>query len=79
MCGLPAAKAEQYTPVVMFNVLGDLLLTDGFDWSSINLAECHVHMYGKAEARIGRKMGHINFVGEDVGQLLSRVGALKPG
>jgi hypothetical protein len=24
-------------------------------------------------------MGHINFVGEDVGQLLSRVGALKPG
>ena len=79
LCGLPAAKAEQYTPVVMFNVLGDLLLTDGFDWSSINLAECHVHMYGKAEARIGRKMGHINFVGEDVGQLLSRVGALKPG
>lgn len=77
LCGLPAATVALYTPVVMLNILGDLLLKEGFDWSSINLAECHLHMYGKAEARIGRKMGHINWCGDDVDELLEKVLVLR--
>ena len=77
LCGLPAASIELYQPAVMLNIMGDLLLAEGFEWSSINTADCHLHMYGKAEARTGRKMGHINFVGEDVDQLLDRVGTLR--
>lgn len=77
LCGLPAATVELYQPAVMLNILGDLLLKEGFDWSSIDSSQCHLHMYGKAEARVGRKMGHINFVGEDVDQLLEGVATLQ--
>lgn len=77
LCGLPAAGVELYRPAVMLNILGDMLLADGFDWSSVNTAECHLHMYGKSESRSGRKMGHINFVGEDVDQLLEVVAGLQ--
>ena len=79
LCGLPAASVKLYQPAVMLNVLGDMLLADGFDWSVINTADCHLHMYGKAEARIGRKMGHINFVGEDIDHLLQKAGTLQRG
>jgi len=78
LCGLPAAKVELYRPAVMLNILGDMILADSFDWSVVNAAHCHLHMYGKAQARIGRKMGHINFVGADVDQLLGIAGALRP-
>ena len=77
LCGLPAAAIELYRPAVMLNILGDLLLAEGFDWNTIHSVDCHLHMYGKAEARAGRKMGHVNFVGEDVDQLLDSVGALR--
>lgn len=77
LCGLPAASVELYQPAVMLNILGDMLLRDGFEWSSVNSAECHMHMYGKTEARIGRKMGHINFVGKDIEQLLRSVEVLQ--
>jgi 5-(carboxyamino)imidazole ribonucleotide synthase len=57
ICGLPlgdtalAAKA-----VEMRNVIGD----DANDWAAIlSDAANHLHLYGKGEARPGRKMGHV--------------------
>lgn len=74
LAGLPVAKVIQHQPAVMYNVLGDLMLKENFQWQSLQqLANSHVHVYGKAEARAGRKMGHVNLVGGEVEALLAGV------
>jgi len=55
--GLPLGPVEVRFPTVMQNLIGD----DVEQWKSI-VAEpnAKLHLYGKAEARPGRKMGHVN-------------------
>jgi len=68
MCGLSPGDTRLMSPVVMVNMLGDLWLPrwgDIFAQSNIKL-----HLYGKTEARPGRKMGHFNVLAEDVGSAL---------
>lgn len=59
VCGLPLGSPEQRFEAEMENLIGD----DVLRWPQI-LAErnAHLHLYGKAEARPGRKMGHVNRV-----------------
>ena len=64
MCGLTPGDTRLMSPVVMVNMLGDLWLpkwSDIFAQNNIKL-----HLYGKTEARPGRKMGHFNVLAEDV-------------
>ena len=64
MCGLRPGDTRLMSPVVMVNMLGDLWLpqwTEIFSQNNIKL-----HLYGKTEARPGRKMGHFNVLAEDV-------------
>ena len=78
LCGLPAATVRQHTPAVMLNILGDLLLAKDFDWPRImQMTGSHLHLYGKSEARAGRKMGHINFTGDDQAALIDAVDRVK--
>ncbi len=64
MCGLIPGDTRLITPVVMVNMLGDLWPPD---WSVIlDQDNIKLHLYGKAEARSGRKMGHFNVLAEDV-------------
>jgi 5-(carboxyamino)imidazole ribonucleotide synthase len=37
----------------------------------------HLHLYGKREARAGRKMGHLTMVGDDTDSVLARARALR--
>lgn len=68
MCGLGAGDTRLVSPVVMVNMLGDLWEPD---WSSLlNHPEVKLHLYGKKEARPGRKMGHFNVLASDVEQAL---------
>ncbi len=64
MCGLTPGDTRLMSSVVMVNMLGDLWLPD---WSEI-FAQNNIklHLYGKTEARGGRKMGHFNVLSEDV-------------
>jgi 5-(carboxyamino)imidazole ribonucleotide synthase len=80
MCGLPPLDLALRSPVVMLNLLGDVILRDNFSWQPL-LADsrCHVHVYGKASARAGRKMAHVNYTGESVADLLSAVAEFKAG
>lgn len=78
VCGLPAGSSDLHTPVAMWNLLGDIWPEDAEpDWAAI--LECELaklHLYGKTEARPGRKMGHINCLGEtldDAKALLDKV------
>ena len=57
ICGLPLGDcALAAKGVVMDNLIGD----DAHDWHQILSDPCnHLHLYGKAAVRPGRKMGHV--------------------
>jgi 5-(carboxyamino)imidazole ribonucleotide synthase len=60
ICGLPLGATDLAGDrVVMHNLIGE----EADDWASI-LADpgAHLHLYGKGEARPGRKMGHVTRV-----------------
>ena len=68
VCGLPLGDTGYHRPAAMANLLGDLWSgADGQppDWAAV-LAEPRVklHLYGKTEARRGRKMGHLTTLAE---------------
>ena len=57
ICGWPLGSARRHSDVVMTNLLGD----DADSWAKLAAEpDTAIHLYGKAEARRGRKMGHIN-------------------
>jgi 5-(carboxyamino)imidazole ribonucleotide synthase len=70
LAGLPLVAPRQHSDAVMLNLLGDLWFTQGREqappWAAVlALPGAHLHLYGKAQARPGRKMGHLTFTGAD--------------
>jgi 5-(carboxyamino)imidazole ribonucleotide synthase len=61
ICGLPLGSSEQRRPAAMANLLGDAWeALGGPDWAGLlSLPEVKLHLYGKADPRPGRKMGHL--------------------
>jgi 5-(carboxyamino)imidazole ribonucleotide synthase len=60
ICGLSLGDAAQIKPAAMVNILGDLWLEGEPDWAAaLAIPDVKLHLYGKTEARPGRKMGHI--------------------
>ena len=79
MAGLPLGDTTQLAPAVMLNLLGDLWFagdpTDAVepDWASVlAVPGAKLHLYGKTEARRGRKMGHITCLAPSVDEALAR-------
>ena len=72
MAGLPLPEARQHSPAIMLNLLGDVWFDAHGqartpDWQAVlGLPGTHLHLYGKLDARPGRKMGHLNITGADV-------------
>jgi 5-(carboxyamino)imidazole ribonucleotide synthase len=60
LCSLPLGDPSLHTPSVMVNLLGDLWNSGEPKWQCVlKHAGAHLHLYGKREARPGRKMGHV--------------------
>jgi 5-(carboxyamino)imidazole ribonucleotide synthase len=73
LCGLPLTQPRQHSPAIMLNLLGDA-------WFAANAAQAktpawdqilalpgaHLHLYGKKDAKKGRKMGHLTITGSTV-------------
>ena len=60
ICGLPLGSSELLQPAAMANLLGDLWSSGTPDWAAaLRCPEVKLHLYGKASARPGRKMGHL--------------------
>lgn len=60
LCGLPLGDPSQHTPAVMVNLLGDIWRDGEPRWEAVLCHPgAHLHLYGKREARPGRKMGHV--------------------
>ncbi len=71
MAGLPLRPVRLHSAAAMLNVLGDLWVANGLlrepDWASaLSVPGTRLHLYGKTEARAGRKMGHLNITGPDL-------------
>jgi 5-(carboxyamino)imidazole ribonucleotide synthase len=59
VCGLPLGDPRLLTPVIMRNLLGEVWSYGTPEWPSLlTLPGLRLHLYGKSEARPGRKMGH---------------------
>lgn len=60
ICGLPLGSTEYLRPGAMANLLGDLWADGEPDWAAAcAFPNVKLHLYGKLEARPGRKMGHL--------------------
>lgn len=60
ICGLPLGSVEQLRPAAMSNLLGDLWSAGEPNWNAVTRwPSAKLHLYGKAAAKPGRKMGHI--------------------
>ena len=60
LCGLPLGDTRLLSPVVMVNLLGDVWQPQPSWEVLLDRPGVQLHLYGKAEARPGRKMGHYN-------------------
>ena len=62
--GLELGDVTQHSTAVMQNLLGDLWATGEPDWAAMTAQPgAHLHLYGKAEPRPARKMGHLTITG----------------
>jgi len=78
ICGLPLGSTELKAPAAMANLLGDLWAGGEPDWAAaLGDSNVKLHLYGKAEARAGRKMGHLNVTGETTGDAAGRARAAR--
>lgn len=70
MTGLPLGSSRQHSPAVMVNILGDIWPVDDKmqmqaepAWQqAFNNTQLKMHLYGKQQARPGRKMGHFTVI-----------------
>lgn len=76
IAGYPLGSTElRSLAAVMVNMLGDDWIKAGGEINLpalLSVENCHVHIYGKKEARVGRKMGHFTVLAENSEQAISR-------
>jgi 5-(carboxyamino)imidazole ribonucleotide synthase len=59
VCGLPVGKAGRHSDARMINLIGqDVDMAESY----LSQPDACIHLYGKTEARPGRKMGHVNLL-----------------
>jgi 5-(carboxyamino)imidazole ribonucleotide synthase len=81
LAGMPLASTAQLVPAVMLNLLGDIWFRGGNrvepPWHEVlAVSGAKLHLYGKREPRIGRKMGHVTCLGASVADALERAVAV---
>jgi 5-(carboxyamino)imidazole ribonucleotide synthase len=83
LAGLPLGDPRLHESAVMVNLLGDVWFDAAGaqrepDWAAVlRQPQAKLHLYGKAEARRGRKMGHVTCVGATIGEALGAARAIK--
>jgi 5-(carboxyamino)imidazole ribonucleotide synthase len=74
VCGLPLGSTQQHRPAAMANLLGDLWQSGPPRWdAALALDEVKLHLYGKQDARPGRKMGHLTALADTADEAARRV------
>lgn len=74
VCGLPLGATDLHAPAAMANLLGHLWEKGEPDWNrALEDPFVKLHLYGKAEARSGRKMGHLAATATTTAEAVARV------
>jgi 5-(carboxyamino)imidazole ribonucleotide synthase len=74
LCHLPLGAVEVVRPSAIHNLLGDLWSGGAPDFAAaLAVPGVRLHLYGKREARPGRKMGHLSADGDSAEEALERV------
>ncbi|BDH63284.1 phosphoribosylaminoimidazole carboxylase [Ureibacillus massiliensis 4400831 = CIP 108448 = CCUG 49529] len=71
VCGWPLRKPKLMKPSIMVNVLGQHVVP--LSNSISKYPEWSVHLYGKAEAKVNRKMGHVTIMTDNVKETLEQI------
>jgi 5-(carboxyamino)imidazole ribonucleotide synthase len=67
VCGLPLGSTEFLKPCAMVNLLGDIWENGEPNFAkALEIPNVKLNLYGKAEARKGRKMGHLTALADSV-------------
>lgn len=78
VCGLPLGNTDSLRPAAMANLLGDAWTNGEPDWpAAAAFRDVKIHLYGKADPKAGRKMGHLTAFGSSVDEALGRVRAAR--
>ena len=78
LCGLPLGETALHCPAVMVNLLGDLWAGGEPRWELVlRHPRAKLHLYGKSEARPGRKMGHYTVLDDSADVALAKAEEIK--
>ncbi len=78
VCGLPLGSTELLRPIVMVNILGDTWKDGEPNWAAIlQHPNAKLHLYGKAEAKPARKMGHFTVSADTIEKAFTEAQRLK--
>jgi len=79
LVGMPLGSTAMTHPaVVMLNLLGDRWAHGDPNFAlAASDSAAHLHLYGKSEAKPGRKMGHLTVVGNEMSQVLTHARQLR--
>jgi 5-(carboxyamino)imidazole ribonucleotide synthase len=85
LADLPFGDTRQHEPAVMVNLLGDIWFEASGDaaprepdWTCVlKHPQAKLHLYGKSEARRGRKMGHVTCLAVTLDDALATARAIK--
>ncbi|MGE7949899.1 5-(carboxyamino)imidazole ribonucleotide synthase [Lysinibacillus sp. NPDC093688] len=71
VCGWPLRKPQLWAPSIMINVLGQHVMP--LSNSIAKYPEWSIHLYGKAEAKVNRKMGHVTIMTKNLEETLQQI------
>jgi 5-(carboxyamino)imidazole ribonucleotide synthase len=71
VCGWPLRKPQLWAPSIMVNVLGQHVMP--LSNSIAKYPEWSIHLYGKAEAKVNRKMGHVTIMTKNLEETLQQI------
>ncbi len=78
VCGLPLGSTESLRPAAMANLLGDAWAGGEPNWAAAAaFPDVKIHLYGKAAAKPGRKMGHLTAFGATAEEAAATVRAAR--
>ncbi|WP_339172404.1 5-(carboxyamino)imidazole ribonucleotide synthase [Anoxybacillus sp. FSL W8-1294] len=71
ICNWPLGSTELLKPTIMVNILGEHV--DAVIQNIAQFRDAHVHFYGKKEAKLKRKMGHVTWLADDVDAIQRKI------
>jgi len=80
VCNLKLGSTRLHSAAVMLNILGDKYTNNRLDNLQQLLTQysnLKLHIYGKTNAQLGRKMGHLTCIGDDIDKLLLQTNEIK--